>query len=40
MGQFRDRLRDVHPDHGGDERDAYEAIAEITEARRILLEGI
>lgn len=38
MAQFRDRLRVVHPDHGGAESDASEAISELTEARRILLE--
>ena len=37
--RFRDRLRDVHPDHGGADEDASELIAEITEARRILLEA-
>ena len=36
--QFRDRLRDVHPDHGGADEDASELIGEISEARRILLE--
>jgi hypothetical protein len=34
---FRDRLRDAHPDHGATERGAAERIAELTEARRILL---
>lgn len=34
--QFRNRLRQVHPDHGGDERDASARIRELTEARRIL----
>lgn len=38
LGRFRDRLRDVHPDYGGDETVASGAIEEITEARRILLE--
>ncbi len=37
MGRFRDRLRDVHPDYGGDEAVASVAIVDITEARRILL---
>ena len=36
--RFRERLRDVHPDHGGDEDDASQLIADITEARRLLLE--
>jgi hypothetical protein len=39
MGRFRDRLRDIHPDHGGDESVASKAIGELTDARRILLEG-
>ena len=39
MGRFRDRLRDIHPDHGGDEAVASKAIGELTDARRILLEG-
>ncbi len=34
---FRDGLRDAHPDHGGEADDAAERIAELTEARRILL---
>ena len=34
---FRDRLRDAHPDHGGVASDAAGRIAELTEARRILL---
>jgi curved DNA-binding protein CbpA len=34
---FRDGLRDVHPDHGGDDADAADRIAELAEARRILL---
>jgi hypothetical protein len=35
--QFRDRLRDAHPDHGGDTDEAARRIADLTEARRILL---
>ena len=35
--QFRDLLRDAHPDHGGDSDDAAQRIADLTEARRILL---
>ncbi len=35
--QFRDRLRDAHPDHGGASEDAAQRIADLTEARRILL---
>ncbi len=34
---FRQSLIDVHPDHGGDHNDAARRIADITEARRILL---
>ena len=34
---FRERLIDAHPDHGGDDADAAKLIADITEARRILL---
>ena len=37
MARFRTRLREVHPDHGGDERDASQRIGELGEARRILL---
>ena len=35
--QFRDLLRVAHPDHGGDSDAAAQRIAELTEARRILL---
>ncbi len=35
--QFRDLLRDAHPDHGGDTDEAAQRIADLTEARRILL---
>lgn len=35
--RFRDLLREAHPDHGGATDDAAERIAELTEARRILL---
>jgi hypothetical protein len=34
---FREALRDAHPDHGGHNGDAAKRIADITEARRILL---
>lgn len=34
--RFRVLLRDIHPDHGGDELLASKAIANLTEARRIL----
>ena len=35
---FRDALRDAHPDHGADHDSAAQRIAELTEARRILLQ--
>lgn len=35
--QFRDLLRVAHPDHGGDSDEAAQRIADLTEARRILL---
>lgn len=35
--RFRDLLREAHPDHGGAHDDAAERIAELSEARRILL---
>lgn len=35
--RFRSLLREAHPDHGGGEREAAQRIAELTEARRILL---
>jgi hypothetical protein len=34
---FRDALRDAHPDHGADQDTAAHRIAELSEARRILL---
>ena len=34
--QFRPRMRDVHPDHGGDTSDASKLMVELGEARRIL----
>lgn len=34
--QYRVRMRDVHPDHGGDRTIASHAILELNEARRIL----
>lgn len=37
MRAYRDRLIDVHPDHGGDSSTAAEQIAALGEARRILL---
>ena len=35
--RFRQLLRDAHPDHGADSAVAAQRIAELTEARRILL---
>jgi hypothetical protein len=37
MTQFRSRLREVHPDHGGDHGSAGVEIERLGEARRILL---
>ncbi len=37
LRRFRDLLRKAHPDHGGDRGTAAARIAELTEARRILL---
>ena len=36
--RFRRLLRVAHPDHGGDTEGAAERIAELTEARELLLE--
>lgn len=40
MSRYRDSLRRVHPDHGGDEGTASRAINDITEARRVLLDSL
>lgn len=40
MARFRDGLRVVHPDHGGAQSTASRAIADLGEARRILLERV
>jgi hypothetical protein len=37
--RFRDLVRAAHPDHGGDRGEAAERLAELSEARRILLAG-
>jgi hypothetical protein len=37
LRRFRELLREAHPDHGGTADDAAARIAELTEARRILL---
>lgn len=34
--RFRERMRDVHPDHGGDAVDAAKQMSDLAEARRIL----
>ena len=34
--RFRERMRDVHPDHGGSEFDAAKDMSDLAEARRIL----
>lgn len=38
--QYRLRMRDVHPDHGGAAPDASKAILDLNEARRILSEKV
>ncbi|MDO8362517.1 MAG: J domain-containing protein [Actinomycetota bacterium] len=38
MARYRDRLREAHPDHGGDDANAGYAIEQLGEARRILLQ--
>lgn len=40
MARFRTRLREAHPDHGGDDADAGVVIERLGEARRILLEHL
>jgi hypothetical protein len=35
--RFREALRDAHPDHGGEHTGAADRIADLAEARRILL---
>jgi len=35
--RFREALRDAHPDHGGESDDAARRIADLTQARKILL---
>jgi hypothetical protein len=37
--RFRDLVREAHPDHGGDRSEAAGRLAELSEARRILLAG-
>lgn len=40
MSRFREALKSVHPDHGGDESRASRAIEDVTEARRVLLDQL
>jgi hypothetical protein len=40
MARFRTRLREAHPDHGGDDTKAGVVIERLGEARRILLEQL
>jgi len=35
--KFRERMRDVHPDHGGASADAAKAMSDLAEARRVLI---
>lgn len=37
MARYRARLREVHPDHGGEEREASQRIGDLSEARRVLV---
>jgi len=37
--RFRERMRDVHPDHGGASADAAKAMSDLAEARRVLSVG-
>jgi hypothetical protein len=37
--QFRNKMRDVHPDHGGDHTTASTAVFELAEARKILTDA-
>jgi hypothetical protein len=39
LRRFRDLVRAAHPDHGGDRHVAADRLAELSEARRILLAG-
>ena len=36
MAKFRERMRDVHPDHGGNTVGAAKAMSDLAEARRVL----
>jgi hypothetical protein len=36
MAKFREQMRNVHPDHGGDSVDAAKAMSDLAEARRVL----
>lgn len=39
QSRYREGLRNVHPDHGGDQRDASRLIDELSKARRLLLDS-
>ncbi len=36
VARFREQMRNVHPDHGGDSVDAAKAMSDLAEARRVL----
>lgn len=36
VAKFREQMRNVHPDHGGDSVDAAKAMSDLAEARRVL----
>jgi len=38
--KYRESLRDVHPDHGGDASEAGQRIEQLGEARRVLLASL
>lgn len=40
MTRYRQRMREAHPDHGGDDIAASRQIGEISEARRVLLDAL
>ena len=40
VAKYRESLRDVHPDHGGDASEAGQRIEQLGEARRVLLASL
>jgi len=40
MTRYRQRMREAHPDHGGDDSVASREMGEISEARRVLLDAL